>query len=144
MAGPVLQSEIQQGQINHALVLGTPGTRSSSYIACPGTNADGSAGSTAIPEGAQLQLDPSINVDAQNWSPWVKTIAKAMQTYGIYVRDTTGNAAIIYGVTDDNPSTVTWSTAGVPVDQYNDLDVIPWSSMRVIKMKQTMGNGVCQ
>lgn len=105
--GVVRPEEIAQGHIDHALSLMVPVIRSG-YIASPATATDGSTNApNAIPEGAHLQLDPSVNVDAQPWPTWEKVIAKALQTYGAYVSDHGGSLAF-YGQTDMNAGNTTW------------------------------------
>ena len=134
MGGEVRPEEIAQGHIDHALAIATPWNRTGGYFACPATHLDEIAGDgTALPEGAQIQLDPTFNVDAQSWPQYVKIIAKALQTYGAYNRDFAG-VVVIYGVTDQNAGVPSWSSVGVPVDNYGDLNVIPWDKVRVIKM----------
>jgi hypothetical protein len=133
LGGLVRPEEIAQGQINHALAFITPATRSG-YIACPATHTDGvMSSSTALPEGALLQLDPSFNVDAQNWPAWEKMIAKALQTYGAYVVDTSG-AIAIRGVTEQNLGTTTWASVGVS-NNGPMMTTFPWSSMRVLQLQ---------
>jgi hypothetical protein len=132
LGGSVRPEEIAQGHIDHALVLMTPATRSG-YIACPATNTDGaSSNANAIPEGAQIQLDPAFNVDGQSWPAWEKTIAHALQTYGAYVVDT-GGAMALYGVTDMNQGNVTWSSVGM--SKAPSLSNLPWSSFRVLQIQ---------
>ncbi len=136
MGGEVRPEEIAQGHIDHALAIATPYNRTGTYFACPATHMDSIAGSsTALPEGAQIQLDPTFNVDAQSWPSWVKTIAHALQTYGAYNRDFAG-VVVLYGVTNQNAGVPSWSSVGVPVDSYEDLNVIPWNRMRVINLAQ--------
>ena len=131
MGGVVRPEEIQQGHIDHALSITTPYT--STYIACPATHTDGrSSNSDALPEGARVQLDPAFNVDAQTWPAWEKIIAKALQTYGAYVSDTSGSLAL-YGQNDINAGNTTWSSAGVP-NTSPSLSFLPWSSFRVLTM----------
>jgi len=134
LGGAVRPEEIAQGHIDHALAMATPYNRTGTYFACPATHMDSIQGSsTALPQGAQLQLDPTFNVDAQSWPQWVKVIAKAMQTYGVYNRDFSG-VVVLYGVTDKNAGVPSWSSVGVPTDSYGALDVIPWDKVRVINM----------
>ncbi len=129
LGGAVRPEEIQQGHIDHALSLTTPYTRAN-YIACPATHTDGKYSDTrAIPEGAQIQLDPTFNVDAQAWPAWEKVIAKALQTYGAFVSDTGGSLAL-YGVTDQNLGSTTWAWANTPKGP--SLSNLPWSQFRVI------------
>jgi hypothetical protein len=129
LGGAIRPEEIAQGHIDHALAITTPYTRAS-YIACPATHTDGKyADTTALPEGALIQLDPAFNVDAQSWPAWEKVIAKALQTYGAYVVDTGGSLSI-RGVTDMNAGSATWASAGTPKGP--NLSNLPWSSVRVL------------
>ncbi|MGA2961767.1 MAG: putative Ig domain-containing protein [Candidatus Korobacteraceae bacterium] len=131
LGGALRPEEIAAGAIQHALALTSPATRSG-YIACPATHTDGqSSSSNAIPEGAQVQLDPSFNVAAQSWAPWQKTIAVALQQYGAFVNDTSG-ALALYAVNDINSGNTTWSSVGMT--KAPSLSWIPWSQMRVLTL----------
>jgi hypothetical protein len=132
LGGAVRPEEIQQGHIDHALSITSPATRSG-YIACPATHTDGAtSSSSAIPEGARIQLDPSFNVDAQSWPAWEKVVAKALQTYGAYVSDTSGSLAI-RGVADMNLGSKNWAWANTPKGA--SLSNLPWSQFRVIQLQ---------
>lgn len=131
MGGVIRPEEIAQGHIDHALSLTLPVVRAH-YIAAPATATDGSSTDpNAIPEGAHLQLDPSFNVDAQNWPGWEKTIAKALQTYGAYVSDTGGSVAF-YGQTDMNAGNTSWASTNTP--EGGSLANLPWDQMRVLQI----------
>jgi len=96
------------------------------------TSTDGrNTGSSALPEGAHIQLDPSVDVASQPWPAWEKTLAVALQTYGAYVSDT-GGAVAFYGQTDVNAGNVTWSSLGVT--KAASLANLPWSQMRVLDL----------
>ncbi len=132
MAGVVRPEEIAQGHIDHALALTTPDTRAG-YIACPATNTDGRHNDpNALPIGAHLQLDPSINVATLAIPAWQKVIAVALQQYGAYVVDTSG-ALALYAQSDSGRGYNAWGRAGVP-ESAPGLSGIPWGSMRVLKM----------
>jgi hypothetical protein len=132
LGGLVRPEEIAQGHIDHALHLMTPYTRAN-YIACPATHTDGQKNDTAaIPEGARIQLDPAFNVDAQSWPAWEKIIAKALQTYGAYVVDSSG-AMSFRGVTDQNLGATNWASVNTP--KGGSLSNLPWSSMRVLQIQ---------
>jgi hypothetical protein len=132
LAGGIIRpEEIAQGHIDHALVFTTPYTRSG-LIACPATSTDGAyADGSAIPEGAQIQLDPSVNVDAKAWPQWMKVIAHALQDYGAYLVDTGGSLSI-RAESDLIRGYDAWSKAGVGGTPY--LADLPWSKFRVLKI----------
>lgn len=117
--------------IPHALTVTSPFTRDN-FIACPATHSDGEENSaSAIPEGARIQLDPAFNVSGQSWPHWKKVIARTLQVYGAYVSDTGGTLAI-RGEADINRQG-TWAKYGVP--EGANISDLPWSKMRVLKLK---------
>ncbi|MGH2786087.1 MAG: hypothetical protein ACRDJ1_12560 [Actinomycetota bacterium] len=117
--------------IPHALTITSPFIRDD-FIACPATHTDGDeASASAIPQGARIQLDPSFNVSAQSWPSWKKVIARTLQVYGAYVSDTGGTLAI-RGESDVNQPGA-WAAAGVP--EGAKISDLPWSKMRVLKLK---------
>jgi len=130
LGGLVRPEEIAQGHIDHALAIATPANLAG-YIACPATHTDGNHPGPAIPEGGRVQLDPSINVEAEDWPQWIKIIAVALQRYGGINVDY-ADVPLVRGVTDQNPGVPSWSSVGVPVDRYNNLSVIPWNRVRLI------------
>lgn len=94
MSGVIRVGEIQRGFIDHALVIATSNSCSTATktFRWPALKSDGtSVASNCIPEGARLQLDPSIDVDAIVGLTVVeKVVAKALQQYGAYNRDNSG------------------------------------------------------
>src|SRR5437868_811729 len=82
LAGVVRTQELVQGVIPHALVFSTDSACPDVYR-YPATKTDGASwASPCIPEGARVQLDPSLNVDAlPGLTAGERTIAKALQTY---------------------------------------------------------------
>jgi hypothetical protein len=130
--GVVRPEEIEQGHIDHALVIATPYTRAG-FIACPATHTDGKfADKAALPEGARIQLDPSFNVDAQSWAPWQKVIARALQTYGAYVADTSGSLEV-RAEANLNRGYDAWAKVGIS-NGSPSMSFLPWSKFRVLKL----------
>jgi hypothetical protein len=130
-AGIVRPEEIAQGHIDHALVITTPYTRSG-YVACPALGTDGSSDDpAALPEGARLQLDPSVDVDALPIPGWQKVLARALQTYGAYVVDTGGSLSI-RAESNLGRGYDAWAKAGVP--DFPNLSGLPWGSLRVMQL----------
>ena len=123
--------------INHALVFSTD-IAGPDFVG-PAIKSDGSniAGvAIPIPEGARVQLDPSIDIDAiPGITEGEKVIAKTLQTHGAYVGDQ-GSARMAFmfesvpDATSTNPGAV-YVDAGLAWDYY-DMQNIPWSMLRVI------------
>ncbi len=133
LGGLIRPEEILQGRIDHALVFGLPGIGQGAPV-CPAThNASTSSDPNALREGARLQLDPSVNVDALSIPAWAKIVARAMQTYGMYLRDNSGSL----GIYAENPVSRGYdpwrSSLGFAAgDDYPSLRGIPWDRFRVI------------
>lgn len=130
LGGLVRPEEILQGHIDHALVFGMPGVSNRGHV-CPATHNDGSSTDpNALEEGTRLQLDPSVNVDSLPIPAWEKTVARALQTYGMYLRDSGGSLSIWA----ENPIARgydAWAKVGLTGDSAS-LAGIPWSRMRVV------------
>lgn len=136
LGGLIRVAEIGAGDIPHALVL-------ESDTACVGTfrppaiKTDGESDrADCIPEGAHLQLDPSIDVAAiPDITPGEVAVARALQRYGGYLIDRADTPlAIGFEVAPDaspsNPGAV-YSQAGLAWDYYG-MPHIPWDRLRVL------------
>lgn len=135
LAGVVRVEEIEQGLIDHALVFSTSGSCQDEYR-YPATKTDGrSDRDDCIPEGARIQLDPSVDLDTLRLTPAERAIAAALQKYGAYAVDTGGTAMAIYfeiaaDATPSNPGSV-YTAAGLTRD-YFPLQAIPWADLVVL------------
>jgi hypothetical protein len=122
-AGLVRGWEIAQGRIDHALAFAYKSPASG--IVYPASKSDG-AGVTGVdaPEGTRLQLDPSLTeADFQAWglAPEAKTIAHALQRYGMYVIDNSGSSKIYLEdrLTAKWPVSITRNlTAKIPLSKF--------------------------
>jgi hypothetical protein len=93
-AGMITPQDMQSGTINHALNFSYPYTRAGGPV-LPARESDGThTDAGALPEGARLQLDPNLDLGALGLSSWQLTIAKALQTYGMYLTDTGGGVSL--------------------------------------------------
>jgi hypothetical protein len=97
LAGLVRPCEVGRGRIDHALAFAYDWP-SSRYIP-PATKSDGiSEDPSALPEGARLQLDPELPLElleARGCDPSCLTIARALQTYGMFVIDNAGRPKVM-------------------------------------------------
>lgn len=85
--GLITIEDLRQGQINHALAIAIPRVRAGVF-ASPAKRTDGRFNDElALPEGAHLRLDPSLDLSQLKMPPLVRMIAQAAQRYGIFVRD---------------------------------------------------------
>jgi hypothetical protein len=107
LAGLVRPAELAEDAIRHALVFGYPFSKAGGPVR-PATASDGrpateSGAATGtprppdvlpVPQGARVQLDPALDLDALALEPWQRTIARALQVYGMYLGDTAGALAL--------------------------------------------------
>jgi hypothetical protein len=131
LAGVIWPKELRDGTIRHALLFSYPHTSSRGAVA-PATETDGgSTGADALPEGARVQLDPSLDLRKLGLSPAAYTIGKALQRYGMYLGDTGGGVSL-YAVNSQsysgNPYKVFSGGA------YGDLSKIPLTRFRVLRL----------
>jgi hypothetical protein len=132
LAGLPRLAEMERGQIEHALDFVTSNTCASVYR-YPASKTDGrSEDSECIPEGARIQLDPSINVNAiPGISPGEKIVAHALAVYGAYCKDT-GGARLAFGFEDPVGKPNPYPALGFHWDYY-DMSHIPWNHLRVLR-----------
>jgi hypothetical protein len=139
-AAVVRISEIEQGVIPHALFFSTDMAKAGE-CRYPAAKTDGSndAGlGNPIPEGARIQLDPTVDVESLDATPAVKMIAKALQTYGAYVGDNGGaRVAFLFEYGPDSP---VYKQAGLS-GGFAPIDGIPWDKMRVLAAWNGTDNG---
>jgi hypothetical protein len=98
LAGLVRPCEIASGRIDHALAFAYDGP--SARRVYPATKSDGlRAGAATLPEGARLQLDPSLSAARiRSWGCHgaCLVVASALQRYGMYVVDNSGRPKIMF------------------------------------------------
>lgn len=102
----------------------------------PAQRSDGTDPSPdAIPEGARLRLDPSVDVDALDMTPLGKAIARAAQQYGFLVVDTAGAVAVMAesGQPEEQQTGVDpWDEILGDTPEYEQLRNFPWDRVEVI------------
>jgi hypothetical protein len=157
-AGMILYSELESGSINHALYMTSTDTCSSYRV--PASKSDGhGSGSSCWPEGARVQLNPSVSCDGLSGATAGEImICKTLQTYGAYILDSGGSGPLsgisVLGDDMTDPSRSPWETPGnasrgsnncTPISSVcgaashyglangnNTLAQIPWNQVRVL------------
>jgi hypothetical protein len=122
-AGLIRGWEIAQGHIDHAVAFSY--SSPASGIVYPAAKSDGAGVTgTDAPEGTRFQLDPSLTeADFQAWglAPEAKTIARALQRYGMYVIDNGGSTKVYMEdrLTAKWPASITRNlTAKIPLSKF--------------------------
>ncbi|MBF0365699.1 MAG: hypothetical protein HQK50_09015 [Oligoflexia bacterium] len=139
IGGLIRPEEIAAGVIRHTLAVSTPinqlqevgnGGWGRWELCSPvASNTDaGRVGTQYIPEGAQIQLNPALNLDTLGLSPAAKVVAVALQRYGAFVVDNGPELITYFQNLGSSPNA--WDPY---LAQLGDLRKIPLSQFRVLK-----------
>jgi hypothetical protein len=136
-AGLIRPWEIAQGHIDHAIAFAYPGP-AAGRCAYPASKTDGaSTTSTAIPEGARLQLDPTLDsadFDRLGLNRTARIIAQALQRYGMIVIDRSGRPKLYAENLTANPyATADWSDPTTSLAS-STVSAIPYTAFRVLAL----------
>jgi hypothetical protein len=129
--GLMTLTEVSRGQIGHALAFAVVAARRGVW-ALPASRSDGYDKSpTAVPEGAHFRLPASLNISALHLPPFVAMMARAVQRYGMIVRDQA--ASVAFYAEDPTPE------AYNPYPELlgsnpNMLAKFPWRDLQLLKM----------
>jgi hypothetical protein len=133
--GLITLAELHAGVIDHVISVGIPETALGFQVAPADRNDGWSSSSIAIPEGTVFRLDPAVDVNALPLSRAGKTIATALQRYGMVVADTSGAVA----VPAQDPTPLLRAGASDPyrtlfgtTPTYQLLNGIPWDRMQAV------------
>lgn len=135
-AGLIRPWEIAQGHIDHALAFSYSKTARKSCI-FPASKTDGKTSLPfSLPEGAHLQLDPSLtdaDFDAMGLDRTAKIIAHALQDYGMFLIDSAGHTKLYAEDLISNPyATQQWSDPNLNLME-ETVSKIPVASLRVLE-----------
>ena len=138
-AGLVRPWEIRQGRIDHVITFSYTFPARDRCV-FPATKTDGDSVMTyAIPEGAQLQLDPSLteqDFDDMGLERAGKIIARALQKYGMVLVNAAGRTKIYVENLADNPfATEQWSDPDLNLTA-KSIANIPYTAFRVIALPE--------
>ena len=103
---------------------------------CPANQDDGTnPNPLALREGSLLQLDPRLRVARLSLPAWQKTIARALQRYGMYLVDD-GDALGIVGENTLNRDPSAWGRVGLQGDYAQFSPRFPWHRMRLLRARR--------
>jgi hypothetical protein len=132
IAGLIRVDELRQGHIDHALAFALPHARKGVW-SWPAQRTDGDVDSAAaIPEGSRFRLDPSLDIDALKLPPLTAMIAKAVQRYGMILRDKSGSLSFYA----EDPTQYGTNPYSALFGGYPDklLAKFPWDRLQVLAM----------
>lgn len=134
IGGTIMASELQRGEIDHALAMNIPDARAGVF-AWPAQRSDGTGGEELLPEGAKLRLDASLDLTSLHLSPAAMTIVEAAQKYGVIIRDITHHATAFYA--EDPTPLGTNPYPEIFENQYPNVVLagFPWDRLQVMRMK---------
>ena len=125
LTGLIRRCEIEQGRIEHAIAFAYDVP--TSQFVYPATKSDGTGAGPDMPEGAQLQLDPTLTdqqIEAWGCKAACLVIAHALQDYGMIIIDKAGHPKIYA----EYEGTAHWN--GVIVAK--TVSTIPYSAFKVL------------
>jgi hypothetical protein len=136
-AGLIRPWEIRQGRIEHTLAFGYTETAADKCV-FPASKTDGkSTLPFAIPEGARIQLDPSLtdeDFDQMGLDKTGKIIARALQEYGMILVDTSGALKIYVEDLVNNPfATEDWTDPDLNLKKETIYN-IPYTAFHVLEL----------
>jgi hypothetical protein len=141
--GLITLEDLESGQINHALAIGIPQVRAGVY-ASPAQRTDGkSTDPLALPEGAQLRLEPSLKLASLHLPRLTLMLARAAQRYGIVVRDGAANVAF-YAQEPVPIGTNPYTSRGGYFEGRQPRELLasfPWRHLQVLAMHLHRGGG---
>jgi hypothetical protein len=130
LGGLTTIAELRAKKIDHALAMAIPNT-DRDHVTFPAQRGDGRVtGSTAVPQGTQFRIDPSVDLSKLGLTPVGLAFARAAQRYGMVVRD---SADCVTFYAEDSTGTVAdykQLLGGVYPDQA--LKNFPWDRLQVV------------
>lgn len=136
-AGEITLADLRRRSIDHALAIDLPAPRAGVF-AWPAQRSDGTGGPDTLPEGAELRLDPTLDLARLPLPPVTRMIAQAAEAYGIIVRDQTHNGISFYAqdAAQFGGDNLYYGPRGIFGGRLPTqlLASFPWSHLEVLKM----------
>jgi hypothetical protein len=133
VGGTMLLDELRAGRIDHALAINLPAPRAGVF-AWPAQRTDGTGPASALPEGARLRLDPTLDVASLHLPKLTQMIALAAQRYGLVVRDQTHHGTSLFGEVPTTPAVRAYKPYFRGRTPGQLLADFPWDHLQVLTM----------
>lgn len=137
LAGTIMHDDVVAGHIRHKLSFATQASALQKFVHPPACWTDG-GWPDGIPEGAVVQLDPSLDLEKLDLSPAAKVVARALQDYGAVNVDVCGGHCLYGQGLYFDPLKRTWDGLLEP----NALVGLTFDHFRVLKMENVVPQGM--
>lgn len=134
LGGLIRPEELHNGKIDHALAVALVDIKKGSFVS-PAVRTDGqSTDANAIPEGQRFRLAPDVNVNALHLTDAGKTIAHALQDYGMIVRDRSGSVTLYAEneITADKGAGKPYVSVFNGQQTWEVMEGFPWDRMQAV------------
>jgi hypothetical protein len=135
VAGLIMHHEVAAGRIEHKLAFSTQSNALKRFVYPPAIWTDGPEPG-GIPEGAVIQLDPSLSLDGYNLPPGARAVARALQEYGAVCVDHCGGHTL-YGEGLYYPTDRSWDGLLDGADLFG----ITLRNFRVLRIESSVNMG---
>lgn len=135
IAGLIMKHEVEAGRIEHKIAAACSMVGFMEYAYPPAISTDGVVPG-GIPEGNVAQLDPTLDIEALGLKPGAKTVARALQEYGMVMTDYSDSLSV-YAEAPWTPHCGGWGDLLRP----EDLRKIPQDRFRFIKADSYIERG---
>ncbi len=131
LAGLIFPGELARGRIDHALVFSSPLVRAGRPVPPATESAGGSSEPNALPMGTRVRLNPDLDLSNLPLTRYERTIARALQVYGMYLGDT-GGTLTLYAVNPESYETNPYRKIFSGGALYPSLRNIPVEQLQVL------------
>jgi hypothetical protein len=132
LAGLIFPGELRRGRIDHALVFSSPLVLAAPPVPPATETAGGSKNPNALPMGTRLRLNPSLDLSKLGLTRYERTIARALQVYGMFLADT-GGALTVYAVHPESYRTDQYRGIFADGETYPSLGHIPLDQLQILQ-----------
>jgi hypothetical protein len=131
LAGLIFPRELARGLIDHALVFSSPLVRAGPPVPPATETAGGSSDPNGLPMGTRVRLNPDLDLSKLPLTGYEKTIARALQVYGMYLADT-GGTLTLYAVHPESYVGNPYGQIFADGEEYPSLGNIPLDQLQVL------------
>jgi hypothetical protein len=132
LAGLIFPGELRRGRIDHALVFSSPLVLAAPPVPPATETAGGSKDPNALPMGTRVRLSPKLDLSKLGLTRYERTVARALQVYGMFLADT-GGTLTLYAVHPESYESDPYRGVFAAGETYPSLGHIPLDQLQVLQ-----------